>query len=128
MAPAAGLTGSASSRAAGAEVSAGAASGTKPLLVILNSGEADEGGRTPEALHKALKKGSPGPSFLEPASAALIVGRLADKSLAAGRHPGLVDVLVAAAAIAHDPTMLTANTRHFVALGVETLDPAFARD
>lgn len=45
-------------------------------------------------------------------------GRIDDAATAAGRHPGLADVLIAATAAEHRLTILTANVRHFEPLGV----------
>jgi len=52
------------------------------------------------------------------------VGQMSDEATAAGRHPGLADVAIAATASAHDLTVLTRNVRHFVPLGVRVEDPA----
>ena len=50
-------------------------------------------------------------------------GRLEDATIARGFSPGLADVLIAATALLHDLSMLTANTRHFAALDVPYLNP-----
>lgn len=54
---------------------------------------------------------------------ALEAGRLSDLALAAGRHPGVADVAIAATAQAHGLIVLTRNLKHFVPLGVACLDP-----
>lgn len=46
-----------------------------------------------------------------------------DAAIARGRSPGLPDVLIAATAVEHDLTILTANNRHFEALKVANLNP-----
>jgi predicted nucleic acid-binding protein len=50
-------------------------------------------------------------------------GKLSDYAHAAGRHPGLADILIAATAQVHDLTLLTRNVRHFEPLGVRVADP-----
>jgi predicted nucleic acid-binding protein len=57
------------------------------------------------------------------AEAARIAGRLSDKAVAEGRHPGFPDVAIAATAVAHDLVVLTRNGRHFAALDVAFVDP-----
>jgi toxin FitB len=57
---------------------------------------------------------------------ARVAGQIADKAIAAGRHPGFPDVAVAAIAEQNGLAILTRNVRHFAALGVPHLDP-FAR-
>lgn len=52
-----------------------------------------------------------------------IAGRLSDAAAASGRHPGFPDIAIAATAIAHDLTVLTANRKHFAPLGVDAIDP-----
>jgi toxin FitB len=54
-------------------------------------------------------------------------GELEDASIAAGRSPGLADVLVAATAQVHSLTVLTTNVRHFAVLGTPHLDPFAGR-
>lgn len=54
-------------------------------------------------------------------------GRLSDLAVAAGRHPGIADIVIAATAQAHGLTVLTRNLKHFVPLGVACLDPFEAR-
>eukprot|EP01032_Pedospumella_encystans_P034641 gene34641-39168_t len=49
---------------------------------------------------------------------ARIAGALDDAATASGLHPGLGDVLVAATAEAYGLTVITANLKHFVPLGV----------
>lgn len=46
-----------------------------------------------------------------------------DAAIARGRSPGLPDILIAATALEHDLTILTANTRHFDVLKVANLNP-----
>ena len=50
-------------------------------------------------------------------------GQLEDRTIAAGKNPGLADVLIAATARVHDLTILTANVRHFATLDVPHLNP-----
>ncbi len=54
---------------------------------------------------------------------ARIAGALSDEALSAGRHPGFPDVAIAATAKAHGLVVVTRNSRHFAAMGVELLDP-----
>lgn len=49
---------------------------------------------------------------------ARIAGSLDDVATASGLHPGLGDILVAATAKAYGLTVITANLRHFMPLGV----------
>ena len=55
--------------------------------------------------------------------AARLAGQIDDAVTAKGRNPGLADIIIAATAKAHDLTILTANERHFEALGVEYANP-----
>lgn len=59
------------------------------------------------------------------ASVARVAGELSDVAVAAGRHPGLADVAIAAIAVRHDLAILTRNRRHFDALRlvVPVIDP-----
>lgn len=57
---------------------------------------------------------------------ARIAGRLSDQAFAAGRHPGLADIAIAATALAHDLVVLTQNGKHFEPLGVANSDVAAA--
>ncbi|MBZ9695842.1 MULTISPECIES: type II toxin-antitoxin system VapC family toxin [unclassified Mesorhizobium] len=50
-------------------------------------------------------------------------GEMEDMAIALGRNPGLPDILIAATALVHDLTILTANNRHFDALKVASLNP-----
>ena len=50
-------------------------------------------------------------------------GKLADRAISIGRHPGAPDILIAATATAHDLVLLTRNARHFAPLGIDVLDP-----
>ncbi|WP_244474800.1 MULTISPECIES: type II toxin-antitoxin system VapC family toxin [unclassified Rhizobium] len=49
---------------------------------------------------------------------ARIAGALGDVATASGMHPGLGDILVAATAKAYGLTVITANLKHFMPLGV----------
>jgi predicted nucleic acid-binding protein len=51
-------------------------------------------------------------------------GAISEAAVAAGRHPGYADVLIAATARAHDLMLLTANSKHFDAIGVANADPS----
>lgn len=55
---------------------------------------------------------------------ARIAGALEDAAMAKGRHPGLGDVIIAATAKAYDLTVITANLKHFIPLGVACDLPA----
>ena len=57
------------------------------------------------------------------AAAARLAGQIADKAMAAGRHPGFPDIAVAAIAGQNGLTVLTRNVRHFATSGVPCLDP-----
>ncbi|TIP30853.1 MAG: type II toxin-antitoxin system VapC family toxin [Mesorhizobium sp.] len=57
------------------------------------------------------------------AAVALEAGLMEDAATAAGSHPGLADILIAATAKANSLTLLTGNPRHFQPLGVPCLDP-----
>lgn len=48
---------------------------------------------------------------------------MSDTAFSRGRHPGVLDILIAATAQAHDLTLLTRNVRHFEPLGIEVVDP-----
>lgn len=50
-------------------------------------------------------------------------GELSDQATAAGLHPGLADILIAATADLHDLVLLTCNTRHFETLRIEATNP-----
>jgi toxin FitB len=53
-------------------------------------------------------------------------GAMSDRALATGRHPGFVDVAIAATARAHGLVLLTRNGRHFAPLGIAFIDPVEA--
>ena len=55
--------------------------------------------------------------------AAVIAGRMEAEALAAGRHPGLADIIIAACAASRGLTVLTRNLRHFRPLGASAIDP-----
>ena len=57
------------------------------------------------------------------AAVAMTAGVMEDDATAAGRNPGLADVLVAATARTYSLWLLTANKRHFEALGIGCTDP-----
>ena len=50
-------------------------------------------------------------------------GEMEDVVIALGRNPGLPDILIAATALEHDLTVLTANNRHFDTMKVANLNP-----
>jgi toxin FitB len=56
-------------------------------------------------------------------AAALIAGTLSDRARSQGRSPGFPDLAIAATAAAHGLTVLTANLRHFMSLGVPAHNP-----
>jgi hypothetical protein len=58
------------------------------------------------------------------ATVARVAGALSEAAGAAGRHPGYADVLIAATARVHDLLLLTANAKHFDAIGVANADPS----
>ncbi|WP_375458604.1 PIN domain-containing protein [uncultured Enterovirga sp.] len=51
------------------------------------------------------------------------VGRLSDRAVSIGRHPGLADIAIGATAQAHGLSLLTRNLRHFAPLGITAVDP-----
>ncbi len=57
------------------------------------------------------------------AQAAALSGRLEAKANAAGHDPGMADAVVAGIAAAHDLTIVTRNTKHFLPFGVVVLSP-----
>jgi predicted nucleic acid-binding protein len=57
------------------------------------------------------------------ASTAKAAGELSDNAFSRGRHPGSLDILIAATAQVHDLTLLTRNVRHFEPLGIDVIDP-----
>ncbi|MEQ1955248.1 type II toxin-antitoxin system VapC family toxin [Mesorhizobium sp. CN2-181] len=57
------------------------------------------------------------------ATTARTAGNMEDSATARGRNPGLSDVLIAATAARHNLVVLTANSRHFEALGIEHFNP-----
>jgi toxin FitB len=54
---------------------------------------------------------------------ARIAGDIEDATIAAGRPTGLPDILIAATALSRDLIVLTANARHFDAVGARHLNP-----
>jgi predicted nucleic acid-binding protein len=52
-----------------------------------------------------------------------LAGKMADRAIAAGKHPGLGDVLIAATAGAYEMAILTVNARHFAVLDVAHFNP-----
>ena len=54
---------------------------------------------------------------------AMTAGAMEDAATAAGKHPGLADVMIAATAKTHSMTLLTGNMRHFEPLEVPCLNP-----
>lgn len=50
-------------------------------------------------------------------------GRLSDRAISIGRHPGLADILIAATAKSGGMTLLTHNLRHFAPLDIDAIDP-----
>jgi len=54
---------------------------------------------------------------------ARVAGVISEDATANGRHPGYPDVLIAATARAHGLLLLTANAKHFDAIGVANADP-----
>jgi toxin FitB len=60
---------------------------------------------------------------IDPATAR-IAGQIEDQAIAVGVNPGFADVLIAATARSHRLLLLTANVRHFRALGVDCVDPS----
>ena len=51
------------------------------------------------------------------------LGKLEDAALAAGQHPGLGDLIIAATAKAYGLTVVTRNLRHFAPVGVDCVLP-----
>ncbi len=62
------------------------------------------------------------------ASAAALAGQLEAKAISAGHNPGMADAIVAGIAKAHDLTIVTRNTKHFLPLGTAVLSPDEAAD
>jgi predicted nucleic acid-binding protein len=56
-------------------------------------------------------------------SSAHVAGGLTDVAKATGRHPGFADIAIGAIAKSRDLIVLTVNHRHFIPLGIETLNP-----
>lgn len=56
-------------------------------------------------------------------AACRIAGQIADRAVAAGKHPGFPDVAIAALAQQAGLMVLTCKVRHFVALGIACADP-----
>ncbi len=56
-------------------------------------------------------------------SVALETGRLLDRAIGAGGAPAFEDAAIAATAVVHDLTVVTANTRHFEYFGVSLASP-----
>jgi len=54
------------------------------------------------------------------------IGRLLDVARAAGEAPGFEDIAIAATAAVHRLTVLTANEKHFRALGIAFANPLVA--
>ncbi|EHK53881.1 type II toxin-antitoxin system VapC family toxin [Allomesorhizobium alhagi] len=57
------------------------------------------------------------------AAVAMTAGAMEDAATAAGKHPGLAHIMIAATAKTHSMTLLTANMKHFQPLGIQCLDP-----
>ncbi len=57
------------------------------------------------------------------AALARAIGAMADDAIAHGRHPGFVDIAIAATAKEARLTLLTRNVKHFVPLGIGVVDP-----
>ena len=57
------------------------------------------------------------------AAVAMTAGAMEDAATAAGKHPGLADVMIAATAKTHSMTLLTGNMRHFEPLEVPCFNP-----
>ncbi len=57
------------------------------------------------------------------AQACRVAGQIADRAVAAGRHPGFPDVAIAALARQHSLLLLTRNLRHFTALRMTAANP-----
>jgi len=54
---------------------------------------------------------------------AMTAGVMEDAATAAGRNPGLADILIASTAKTYSLRLLTANVRHFVPLDVDCVNP-----
>jgi predicted nucleic acid-binding protein len=57
--------------------------------------------------------------------AALAAGRLLDHAIGIGADPGFEDAAIAATAVVHGLTIVTANTRHFDTFGVTSISPPY---
>jgi predicted nucleic acid-binding protein len=58
-----------------------------------------------------------------PSSAALKAGRLLDHAIGIGADPGFEDAAIAATAMVHGLTIVTANTRYFDTFGITSIPP-----
>jgi predicted nucleic acid-binding protein len=56
-------------------------------------------------------------------SAAAFAGQLEAKAIAAGHDPGMADAMMAGIAKAHDLVIVTNNTKHFAAFGIDAATP-----
>jgi predicted nucleic acid-binding protein len=56
-------------------------------------------------------------------AAARVAGELSDLARSKGVAPGFADIVIGATARTHQLTILTRNVRHFVPLGVPSIDP-----
>jgi len=56
-------------------------------------------------------------------SAAAFAGQLEAKAMAAGHDPGMADAMMAGIAKAHNLVIVTYNTKHFAAFGVDAATP-----
>lgn len=56
-------------------------------------------------------------------AAARVAGELSDLARSKGLAPGFADIVIAATARAHQLIILTRNVRHFVPLGVSSINP-----
>jgi predicted nucleic acid-binding protein len=55
--------------------------------------------------------------------ATLAAGRLLDQAIGSGSAPGFEDAAIAATAMVHDLTIVTASNRHFDAFSVASISP-----
>jgi len=72
---------------------------------------------------KGLVSAYAGRIILLDASSAALAGQMEAKAICSGHDPGMGDAIVAGIAKAHDLTIITRNTKHFLPFGAGMLSP-----